>query len=190
MDEHLLITGCRKGETWARKQLYEAYAPAMLSLCLRYVGDKETARDLLQDGFIKVFTKINTYSGTGAFGGWIYRIFMTTALEYLRKTETTNIFTPIDECADMVENTDISALDSLSADDLLSCVARLPVGYRTVFNLYAIEGYTHREIGEMLGISEITSRSQFTRARNTLQRMLELLIKEENVRQQRAKSAN
>lgn len=189
MDKQLLITGCRKGETWARKQIYEAYAPAMLSLCLRYVGDKETARDLLQDGFIKVFTKIKTYSGTGAFGGWIYRIFMTTALEHLRKTETTKIFTPIDECPDTIEDTDITALDTLTADDLLSCVAQLPVGYRTVFNLYAIEGYSHSEIGEILGISEITSRSQFTRARNTLQKKLEFLMKEENVRQERAKSA-
>lgn len=188
MDEQLFITGCRRGESWARKELYEAYAPSMMSLCLRYVGDKETARDLLQDGFIKVFTKINTYSGTGAFGGWVYRIFMTTALEHLRKTETMKSFTSIDECSDTLENTEVSALDSLSADDLLLCVAQLPVGYRTVFNLYAIEGYSHREIGEMLGISEITSRSQFVRARSALQKRLELLIKEENVRQQRAKS--
>lgn len=165
------------------------YAPAMMSLCLRYVGDKETARDILQDGFIKVFTKMKTYSGTGAFGGWIYRVFMTTALERLRKTETMRIFTPIDECPDTLENADVSALDTLSADDLLSCVAQLPVGYRTVFNLYAIEGYSHREIGEMLGISEITSRSQFTRARNALQKMLELLMKEENARLQRKQSA-
>lgn len=189
MDEQLLITGCRKGESWARKQLYETYAPAMMSLCLRYVGDKETARDLLQDGFIKVFTKMKTYSGTGAFGGWIYRVFMTTALEHLRKTETTKLFTSIDECPDTLENTDISALEALSADDLLSCVAQLPAGYRTVFNLYAIEGYSHSEIGEMLGISEITSRSQFNRARNTLQKKLELLMKEEYVRQQIAQSA-
>ncbi|NDV57439.1 RNA polymerase sigma factor [Bacteroides sp. 519] len=190
MDEQLFITGCRRGESWARKKLYEMYAPAMMSLCLRYVGDKETARDLLQDGFIKVFTKMNTYSGTGAFGGWIYRIFMTTALEHLRKTEKMNVFTSIDEYPDKLEDTEISALDSLSADDLLSCVAELPVGYRTVFNLHAIEGYSHREIGEMLGISEITSRSQFIRSRSALQKKLELLIKEENVRQQRAKSSS
>ena len=189
MDEQLLIAECKQEKPWARKELYEAYAPAMMSLCLRYVGNKETARDLLQDGFIKVFTKIKTYSGSGAFGGWIYRIFVTTALEYLRKTQTMIAFAPIDECSDVLEDTDISALNTLSAADLLACVAQLPVGYRTVFNLYAIEGYSHREIGEMLGISEITSRSQFIRARNTLQKKLELLIKKENVRLQRAKSA-
>ena len=187
MDEQLLITGCKRGESWARKEIYETYAPTMMSLCMRYVGNKETARDLLQDGFIKVFTKIDSYSQTGAFGGWIYRIFVTTVLEHLRKAETTKVAIAIDDCPDELENTDVSALDRLSVDDLLGCVAKLPTGYRTVFNLYAIEGYSHHEIGEMLGVSETTSRSQFIRARNVLQRMVESLIKEEDVRKQRAK---
>lgn len=187
MNEQLLITGCRLGEPHARKQLYEMYAPAMLSLCLRYVGNRESARDLLQDGFVKVFTKMDTYSGTGAFGGWIYRIFVTTALEHLRKVEAMGFITSIDDYRETLEDSDLSALDSLSADELLACVAQLPAGYRTVFNLFAIEGYSHREIGEMLGISEITSRSQFVRARNTLKRKLESLIEEENARQRRTK---
>ena len=86
MDEQLLIDGCKRGEASARKELYELYAPAMMSVCARYVHDRETARDLLQDGFIKVFTKIQTYSATGPFGAWLRRVFVTTALEYLRIT--------------------------------------------------------------------------------------------------------
>ena len=84
MDEQLLIDGCMRGESWARKELYEQYAPAMMSVCMRYVGDRETARDLLQDGFVKIFTKIRSYSGSGAFGGWIRRMFFTTGVVYVR----------------------------------------------------------------------------------------------------------
>lgn len=187
MDEQLLIAGCKNGESWARKRVYEIYAPSMMSLCTRYVNNKETARDLLQDGFIKVFTKIHTYSNTGAFGGWIYKVFVTTALEYLRKAENYNpVIVPIDTYSDMLQGADVSVLDQLSADDLLICIAQLPTGYRTVFNLYAIEGYSHSEIAKMLGISEVTSRTQFIRARNALQKNVQLLIEKENVRQQRA----
>ena len=135
-------------------------------------GDPETARDLLQDGFIKVFTKIQTYSATGPFGAWVRRIFVTTALEYLRKYDALRLSAPIDEYGEQVEDTDASVLDRLSADDLLECISRLPNGYRTVFNLYAIEGYTHKEIAAMLNIQEITSRSQFTRAKQLLQRRI------------------
>ena len=165
MDEQLLIDGCMRGESWARKELYEQYAPAMMSVCMRYVGDRETARDLLQDGFVKIFTKIRSYSGSGAFGGWIRRIFVTVGL---------------DGYDDSLEDINYSVLDRLSADDLLACVAQLPSGYRTVFNLYAIEGYTHSEIAEMLHVQEATSRSQFIRARNALQKSVQSLIRHEN----------
>lgn len=137
MDEQLLIDGCMRGESWARKELYEQYAPAMMSVCMRYVGDRETARDLLQDGFVKIFTKIRSYSGSGAFGGWIRRIFVTTALEYLRSSENTRLSVGLDGYDDSLEDINYSVLDRLSADDLLACVAQLPPGYRTVFNLYA-----------------------------------------------------
>ena len=103
MDEQLLIDGCKRGETSARKELYELYAPAMMSVCARYVRDRETARDLLQDGFIKVFTKIQTYSATGPFGAWVRRIFVTTALEYLRKYDALRLSAPIDEYGEQVE---------------------------------------------------------------------------------------
>ena len=168
MDEQLLIDGCMRGESWARKELYEQYAPAMMSVCMRYVGDRETARDLLQDGFVKIFTKIRSYSGSGAFGGWIRRIFVTTALEYLRSSENTRLSVGLDGYDDSLEDINYSVLDRLSA------------GYRTVFNLYAIEGYTHSEIAEMLHVQEATSRSQFIRARNALQKSVQSLIRHEN----------
>lgn len=111
MDEQLLIDGCKRGEASARKELYELYAPAMMSVCARYVHDRETARDLLQDGFIKVFTKIQTYSATGPFGAWLRRVFVTTALEYLRKYDALRSSAPIDEYGEQVEDVDASVLD-------------------------------------------------------------------------------
>lgn len=184
MNEEMLIAGLRRGDPAARKKLYELYAPAMMSVCVRYAGNRETARDLLQDGFIKVFTKIPTYAATGAFGGWVRRIFVTTALEYLRK-EQAHPDVDVDAYEDSLEDVNYSALDKLSADELLACVARLPVGYRTIFNLYAIEGYSHGEIAGMLHIREVTSRTQFIRARNALQKNVQSLIAHENARQNR-----
>lgn len=128
MNEEMLIAGLRRGDPAARKKLYELYAPAMMSVCVRYAGNRETARDLLQDGFIKVFTKIPTYAATGAFGGWVRRIFVTTALEYLRK-EQAHSDVDVDAYEDSLEDVNYSALDKLSADELLACVARLPAGY-------------------------------------------------------------
>ena len=146
MDEQQLVAGCKRGDAQARRVLYEQYAPAMLSLCVRYVHDQETARDLLQDGFVKVFTKIETYSAKGPLGAWIRRVFVTTALEYLRKYDALRSSVPLDEYEEQVEDPDASVLDRLSADDLLACVSRLPEGYRTVFNLYALEGlYAQRD---------------------------------------------
>ncbi|MDU1890417.1 MAG: RNA polymerase sigma factor [Dysgonomonas sp.] len=176
MDEQLLIDGCKRGDPLARKQIYELYAPTMMSVCMRYVNNKETAKDLLQDGFITVFTKIDTYSGTGAFAGWLRRIFVTTALQHLRRNDTLKQSINIDEYEGVVENVDTSALEQLSADDLMACIAQLPSGFRTVFNLFAIEGYSHQEIAKMLNIKESTSRSQFIRARKALQKNVQSLI--------------
>ncbi len=169
-DEQELIAGCIEGKSWAQRAIYDRFAPAMMSVCVRYVADRETARDLLQEGFIKLFTKIESYSGTGAFGGWVRRIFVTTALEYLRQNDALKQSADIDDVGYHIENDEISVLEKISADDLMACVSQLSDGYRTVFNLYAIEGYSHAEIAEMLGISEGTSRSQFMRARKILQK--------------------
>lgn len=180
MDEAQLIAGCKRGDASARKELYERYAPLMLSVCMRYVNDREVARDLLQDGFIKIYTKIGDYAATGAFGGWIRRVFVTTALEYLRASERQRQELSLDEARDGLEDVNYSVLDRLSADDLMGCIARLPAGYRTVFNLYAIEGYSHSEIAQMLHIREVTSRTQFIRARATLQKIVQSLIGEDH----------
>lgn len=182
MEEELLIAGCKRGESWARKQIYEQYAPVMMGVCMRYVNNRETARDLLQDGFIRVFTKIDMYSGTGSLGGWIRRVFVTTALEHLRKNDTLKQSVSIDEHYDAADNKDYSALEQLSAEELMACIAKLPSGFRTVFNLFAIEGYSHAEIAEMLNIKESTSRSQFIRARKVLQKNVQSLITHEDAR--------
>jgi len=175
-DEEQLIAGCKEGKPWAQKKLFEQYASVMLSVCVRYVPNRETARDILQDGFIKIFTKIDTYSGVGSFGGWIRRIFVTTALEYLRQNDALKQSTRIEEYMNTIVDEEVTVLDKISSDDLMDCISRLPVGYRTVFNLYAIEGYSHTEIAEMLDISESTSRSQFMRARNILQKNVKFII--------------
>lgn len=169
-DEQELIAGCIEGKSWAQRAIYDKYSAAMMSVCVRYVTDRETARDLLQEGFIKLFTKIGSFSGTGAFGGWVRRIFVTTALEYLRQNDALKHSADIDEVGYFIEYDEVSVLDKISADDLMACVAQLSDGYRTVFNLYAIEGFSHSEIAEIMGISEGTSRSQFMRARKILQK--------------------
>ena len=182
-DEEQLIAGCKEGKPRAQKKLFEQYASVMLSVCVRYAPDRETARDILQDGFIKIYSKINTYSGEGSFAGWIKRIFVTTALEYLRQNDALRQSTSIEEYTNSIEDNETTVLDKISSDDLMDCISRLPDGYRTVFNLYAIEGYSHTEIGGMLGISESTSRSQYMRARNILQKKVQLLIGQENAKQ-------
>ena len=175
-EEQQMIAGCINGKPWAQKQVYELYASAMLSVCVRYVADRETARDILQDGFVKVFTKIDTYSGAGSFAGWIRRIFVTTALEFLRQNDALKQSESIDEHNYTIEDVNVSTLDKISANDLMTCISELPNGYRTVFNLYAIEGYSHAEIATILHISENTSRSQFMRARKMLQKTVQSLI--------------
>ena len=181
--EEQLIAGCKDGKPRAQKEIFEQYASVMLSVCVRYVNDRETARDILQEGFIKLYTKIDTYSGIGSFAGWVRRIFVTTALEYMRQTDALKQSASIDEYSNSIVDNDSSILDKISADDLMDCIAKLPDGYRTVFNLYAIEGYSHQEIGDMLGISESTSRSQFMRARKILQRTVQSFIGQEHAEQ-------
>lgn len=184
-EEQELIAACKRKEMWAQKKLYEQYASTMMGICIRYVSDRETARDLLQDGFIKVFTKIDTYSGLGSFEGWLRKVFITTALEYLRSSKLVFDNKDIEQYANTIENYDVTVIEKLSADDLMGCIAELPDGFRTVFNLYAIEGYSHAEIAGMLRIKEGTSRSQFARARQILQEKVQKLMRYQynNVRQ-------
>ena len=172
MEERQLIEGCVRGETWAQKAMYELHAPAMMSVCQRYVCNRETARDLLHDGFIKLFTKIHAYSGTGSFNGWMRKVFVTTALEYLRSKDVLRHSVDIESIDEQDEETDTSLFAHLSVDDLYACIANLSDKYRTVFNMHAIEGYTFVEIAEELGIGENTLRTQYAKARQLLQKMV------------------
>lgn len=142
----------------------------MMSVCQRYVCNRETARDLLHDGFVKLFTRIHTYSGAGSFNGWMRRIFVTTALEHLRRNDVLRNSVDIGESDYPAAEPDVSLFEHLSSNDLLACIASLPDGYRTIFNMHAIEGYSHVEIARELDISESTSRSQYARARQLLQK--------------------
>jgi len=176
MEERQLIEGCVRGESWAQKMLYELHAPAMMSVCQRYVCNRDMALDLLHDGFIKLFTKIGTYTGAGSFNGWMRRIFVTISLEYLRRNDIFRQSVELNDEACQIPETDISQFEYLSDDDLFNCVTSLPDGYRTVFNMHAIEGYSHDEIARVLKISSGTSRSQYARARRMLQKMVMELV--------------
>ena len=168
--ENTLIQACIEKDGKAQREIYERYAPKMYPLCLRYVQGASEAEDVLVTGFMKVFDKIHTYSGQGSLGAWIRRVIINEALGYLRKNKTMYLEVDI-EAADRQPDLQF-AQDHLQTEDLMQMVGELPMGYRTVFNLYAIEGYSHKEISEKLGISENTSKSQLSRARSLLQQKL------------------
>lgn len=171
MDEQTLIDGVKNRNSSSQRILYETFASSMLSVCFRYVNDMEIAKDILQEGFMKIFNSIDSYQSKGSFEGWVRRIFINLSLEYLRKNDILRNSAQIDDPAlDLLP--DYSALDQISANELLEIIHELPPGFRTVFNMYAIEGYSHKEIANTLGITESTSRSQFTRAKQQLQKRL------------------
>lgn len=180
MNELQLIAGVKEGKREAQKMLYEQYARKMYSICLRYTSDPDYAQDLLQDGFVKVFTHINTFQEKGSFEGWLKRIFINLALENLRKNKS--IIQASDDIQNIPDVVDSETEDGqgyqISETELLRMIQDLPRGYSTVFNLYAIEDYSHKEIAEMLDISEGTSRSQYVRARQILQDKVKQYLKE------------
>ena len=140
----------------------------MYAICLRYMGDKEAAEDILQDGFVTLFSKLDSYSGVGSFEGWARRVFVNTALMSLRKKDAMKNTEDV-SVARNIASDDPTVIQKISYMDLLKLITELPTGFRTVFNMYVIEGYSHKEIAESLGISETTSRSQLQRARMLLQ---------------------
>ncbi len=165
-----LIAGCIEADRKMQYELYQRYAAKMFGVCLRYTGNVEEAEDVLQEGFIKIFKKINSFRSEGSFEGWIRRIFVNTAIENFRRK---NYLQPISEKEEQtIEGQYLSALDKMAEKDIINLVQQLSPGYRTVFNLYVVEGYTHRQIAEMLGISEGTSKSQLSRAKIILQDMV------------------
>lgn len=168
-----LVEGCRKGERKAQESLYRAIASKMFNLCLRYAVSEEEAEDMLQNGFIKVFQSIAGFRGEGSFEGWIRRIFVNTAIEMLRKNKVIQNTVSVDTVFDEEQQT--FDMEDLEVRDLLTLIQQLPDGYRVVFNMYAIEGYSHKEIADALEISEGASKSQLSRARTWLKSKLIML---------------
>jgi RNA polymerase sigma factor (sigma-70 family) len=167
MDQRQLVKDCLKGNALAQKQLYELFASHMLGVCYRYTRSMADAEDVLQEGFVKVFLHLDQFKSQGELGGWIRRIMVNTAINYLKKNswyETQLMFT--DHNLHPVSADDPELL--LNAKELAELIRQLPPGYQAIFNLHAIEGYSHVEIGKILGIHEGTSRSQYARARNLL----------------------
>lgn len=172
MTEKQLIKRCCQNDRTAQQRLYETYASKMLGICSRYVSDREVARDLMHDGFITVFSKIGDFRGEGSFEGWMRRIFVNTALGYIRRHKMLNYSFPVDELSGKLEADSVSAIEQMQARELMQSIETLPDGYRVVLNLFAIEGYSHKEIASMLEINEGTSRSQYARAKLYLQKVL------------------
>jgi RNA polymerase sigma factor (sigma-70 family) len=171
MNEEAILKGCLQNDPAAQRELYNRYSPKMLSVCYRFAHNREDAEDMLQEGFIKIFSQMHTFGNRGAFEGWIRRIIVHTCINILKKNKKFN------ESVDIIHATgavvrEESVPSIVQAKQIVECIRMLPIGYRTVLNLYAIEGYSHREIGIMLDIEESTSRSQYTRAKAMLEEIL------------------
>ena len=169
-----LIRGCMESDRRMQEELYRRFSPRMYAVCLRYAGNAEEAEDILQEGFIKVFKKLDSFRNEGSFEGWIRRIFVNTAIEHFRRKKYLLPVTEKEE--NTIEGKYTSVLDELGAKDIMALVQELSPGYRTVFNMYVVEGYTHKEIADQLGISEGTSKSQLSRAKVILQDMVRTQI--------------
>jgi len=183
MTEEAMVQGCIRKDPVCQQELYRRFSPAMLSVCYRYAKHREDAEDMLQEGFIKVFTQLHTFENRGSFEGWIRRIIVHTCINILKKNKKFN------ESVDLIHAATVSIREEtvpavVQVKQIVDCIRSLPIGYRTVLNLFAIEGYSHREIAQLLDIEESTSRSQFTRAKGMLE---ELLIKK-NILQPKQKT--
>ncbi len=171
MTEEAILKGCLNNEPAAQQELYQRYSPKMLSVCYRFAKNREDAEDMLQEGFIRVFSQIHQFRAQGAFEGWVRRIIVHTCINILKKNKKFN------ESVDIIHATNIQVREEsvpsiIQAKQIVECIRMLPIGYRTVLNLFALEGYSHKEIADMLDIEESTSRSQYTRAKAMLQEIL------------------
>jgi RNA polymerase sigma-70 factor (ECF subfamily) len=162
-----IVEGCRRNERKFQKLLYDQYAKQMYRLCLSYIKESDAAQDVLQDGFIKVFKNIENYDDSGSMEGWIRRIIVNTAIDYLRSKKRLGNFIEYDDAIKSKEVTN-DGIYTVNVESILLKVNQLPDGARAVFNLYALEGYSHKEIAKQLEITEGTSKSQFSRAKNLL----------------------
>jgi len=172
MDEHLnIVRRCLDGDARAQREIFDLLGGKMLSLCLRYTGDRMQAEDMLQEGFVTLFTKLDTYKGDGSFEGWARKIFVTTCLMQLRRKDALKQTEDLEEARSVTESSP-SATQEMGYQELMRLVCGMPDGYRAVFNLFVVEGFSHKEISQMLGISEVTSRSQLNRAKSWLQQKI------------------
>ncbi len=171
MTDEQIVDGCIKKNALAQKYLYDKFSRKMMGVCSRYCDSEEEAEDVLQNGFITVFGNLESFKGSGSFEGWIRKIMVNTALTNIRKNKKFRQNIALENVEFMIPAT-THVGDDFAAKDLLKIIQQLPTGSRTVFNLYAIEGYSHNEIAEMLNISEGTSKSQYSRARAYLQKVI------------------
>jgi RNA polymerase sigma-70 factor (ECF subfamily) len=166
-----IIKGCLLKDRKMQEMLYSRFSSKMYAVCLRYCKDAEAAQDLLQDGFVKIFNNLDKFRGEGSFEGWVRRIFVNTSIEHFRRSVKN--YTVSDTENVVIEDTSLSALDNLAERDIINLIQELSPGYRQVFNMYVIEGYSHKDIGDILGISEGTSKSQLARAKGILKKRVE-----------------
>lgn len=171
MTEEQLLEGCLRNNALAQEELYHTYGPKMLGVCFRYAKTKEDAEDMLQEGFIKVYSQIHQFRGEGSLEGWIRRIVVHTCINNLKKNKKFSNNIELTH-AQFLHNREDLIPALIQAKQVVDCIRLLPLGYRTVLNLFAIEGFSHREIGQMLDIEESTSRSQYTRAKGLLEELL------------------
>ena len=177
MTDHELIAGCLRQDRTCQEALYKRFHGKMLGVTMRYARDRDEARDMLQEGFIKVFTSISNFSGKGSFEGWVRRIVVNTSIDHLRKNKheymiVSSVHSRDGDLPDAVDEADENELLQLSEEQLIACIQQLSPAYRAVFNLYVMENLPHKEISERLGISEGTSKSNLAKARYQLKKIL------------------
>ena len=166
-----LIKGCIEGNSEMQKLLYDQFSSKMYGVCLRYAENTEDANDIMQEGFIKVYRSLPKFRAEGSFEGWIRRIFINTSIEHFRKRVKMYNVTEVQE--NTIEDNELDALDSLATKDIMNIVNELSPGYKQVFNMHVVEGYSHKEIADVLGITEGTSKSQLARAKGVLKKIIE-----------------
>lgn len=171
ISENELIDGCLNNDRKAQKLLYEKYSSKMFGVCMRYAKSKEEAEDILSDSFVQVFVKLSSFKREGSFEGWIRRIVVNTSITAYRNNLKFNLNDEISEVHQLSDDNE-TAIDLLNVQQIKSIIQQMPDGYRMIFNLYVIEGYNHREIAELIGINEGTSKSQFSKAKKWLQNRL------------------
>lgn len=174
--DNKLINACIKNERKAQKKLYDMYAPVLLGLCCRYTQDRSEAEDVLQEAFIKIYKNLDQFADKGSFEGWLKRIVVNTAITHYRKNQKHAFQEDISEIQESRISGDSFIESEFTRDELMTVINSLPRGYKMVFNLYAIEGYKHKEIAEMINIDINTSKSQYSRARKLIQEKLEKLV--------------